>query len=108
MNNEQNIHLLVEHSITLSKNLEKQGVLLNEQCIKIDKIFESVAGNEELGHKGIAHRLKELEGHHLTFREQYEKEKSQRAKTWGFMAGIMAFVTLFGKAFLVKISLLFT
>ena len=108
MSNEQNIHLLVERSITLTKNVEKQSALLSEQCVKIDKIFESVAGNNELGHKGIADRLEELEGAHLTFREKYEKEKSQRAKTWGFAAGLMAFMTIFGKAILVKLSLFFT
>ena len=96
---EATLQALVESTINTNGAVERQGH-------KIDKIYESVAGNDELGHKGIAERLEELEGHHLSFREKYEKEKSQRAKTWGFAAGLMAVFTIFGKAILLKLGFL--
>lgn len=56
--------------------------MTEDQERKLNEIYAAIVGNEKMGHKGIIHRLKDV--------EKYQ-EKDRRFKNW--LAGVVAVIT---------------
>ncbi len=114
METEAALGALMTHTVTLSTAVEKQGA-------KINQVLEAIKGNDDLGHVGIVQQtraameaieeqnktIEEMNKAHLTFREQYNKEKAIAGKRWGILTGLAVVVGILGKAALVKLGILF-